>query len=166
MNKNNIKKGLKNVKWHGRFEFIGNILVDCAHNPSGFKVLVKELKSLKIKKHLKISKKKFSVSQKSRSNFSGCYKKLILVIGILNDKDIKKIIKIIEPFADKIILTKAKTPRAEEPIIIKKFIKNKNKIRIIKNVKNAVKYAEKIAEKEDLILVTGSCFVVGEVMKK
>ena len=77
-----------------------------------------------------------------------------------------KMIKIIEPFSDKIILTKPETPRAEEPLKIKKFIKNKNKIKkISKDVKKAVKYAEKIAEKGDLILVTGSCFGVGEVMK-
>ncbi len=141
-----IKNGLKKVKWAGRFEFINkNTLVDCAHNPAALKVLTKELKNLK-------KEKKF--------------KKLILIIGILNDKDIKKMIKIIEPFSDKIILTKPETPRAEEPLKIKKFIKNKNKIKkISKDVKKAVKYAEKIAEKGDLILVTGSCFVVGEVMK-
>jgi len=143
----NIKNGLKKVKWAGRFEFINkNTLVDCAHNPAAFKVLVNELKLLKFKKN---------------------YKRLILVIGILNDKDIKKMIKIIEPFSDKIILTKPKTPRAEEPLKIKKFIKNKNKIKKInKDVKKAVEYAEKIVEKSDLILVTGSCFVVGETIKK
>ena len=160
--KNNIREGLKKVIWPGRFEFIGNsfriskcqkssisehikknILVDCAHNPSCFRALVEELKILKKEKK---------------------YKKLILVIGILNDKDIKKIMEIIKPFADKIIITKAKTPRAENPSNIKKFIKNK--VKIIKNVKKAVKYAEKIAGKNDLILVTGSCFVVGEAMKK
>jgi len=138
--KENIKNGLKSVKWPGRFEFLKkNILVDCAHNPAALKVLVKELKILKIKK-------------------------LILVIGILNDKDIKKMVNLIEPYSHKIILTKPETPRAEEPLKIKKFIKNKNKTEIIKNVKKAVKFAEKIAGKDDLILITGSCFVVGEVI--
>ncbi len=141
INKNNIKNGLKNVEWHGRFDFIRkNVLVDCAHNPSSFKVLIDELRRIK-----------------------NCYGKIILVIGILDDKDIKKMVKMIEPLTDKIIVTKAKTPRAEEPINIKKFIKKK--IKIIKNVKKAVKYAEKTAGKGDLVLVTGSCFVVGEALK-
>ena len=143
---NSIKNGLKIVEWPGRFEFFKkNILVDCAHNPSALRVLVNELKILKAEGH---------------------YKKLILIIGIMNDKDIKKMIGIIEPFAGKIILTKAKTPRAEEPLKIKKFVKNKNKVKIIKDVKKVVKYAEKTAEKGFLILVTGSCFVVGEAIKR
>ena len=142
LNIKHIKNGLKNVKWPGRFEFIKkNILVDCAHNPAAFKVLAKELRMLKIKK-------------------------LILVIGILNDKDIKKMIEIIEPFAGKIILTQPENPRAEEPLKIKRFIKNKNKVKIIKNVKKAVEYAKKIAQKDNLILITGSCFVVGAAIKK
>ena len=140
----NIKNGLKNIKWPGRFDFIKkNMLVDCAHNPAALRALVKELTNLKKEKK---------------------YKKLILIIGILSDKDIKKMMGLIEPFSDKIIITKAETPRAEEPSKIKKFVKNKDKVKIIKNIKGAVKYAEKLAEKKDLILVTGSCFVVGEVM--
>ena len=146
ISKKNIKNGLKNINWPGRFDFIKkNILVDCAHNPAALKALVKELTNLKKEKK---------------------YKKLILIIGILSDKDIKKMVEIIEPFSDKIIITKPENPRSEEPIIIKKFVKNKNQVKIIKNIKNAVKYAEKIVEKKDLILVTGSCFVVGEVMKQ
>ncbi|MEK6869330.1 MAG: folylpolyglutamate synthase/dihydrofolate synthase family protein, partial [Nanoarchaeota archaeon] len=35
--KSNVKKGLLNAKWPGRFQFLEkNILVDCAHNPHGF----------------------------------------------------------------------------------------------------------------------------------
>jgi len=147
IDENKIKRGLSNIKWNGRFEFLKkNILVDCAHNPSGIEVLIKELRLLKIKK---------------------LYKNLILVIGILNDKDVKKMISIIEPFADKIIITKVDNPRAEDPLKIKGFFKNKDKIKkIIKDVKKAAEYAEEIAEKNDLILVTGSCFVVGEAIRK
>jgi dihydrofolate synthase/folylpolyglutamate synthase len=141
----NIKNGLKKIKWRGRFEFVKkNILVDCAHNPSAFRVLAKELGMLKISRH---------------------YKKLIVIIGILGDKDIKKMIRIIEPLSEKMILTKAQTPRAEEPATIKGFVKDKAKAKIIKDVKKALSYAEKIAKKDNLILVTGSCFVVGEALK-
>ena len=43
INKKNIINGLKNTKWPGRFQFTGkNILVDCAHNPSGLEALIKE----------------------------------------------------------------------------------------------------------------------------
>ena len=131
----NIGNGLKNAKWPGRFEFIEkNILVDCAHNPEGFKILVKELKHLK-------------------------YNKLILIIGFLDDKDIKTISGIIK--ADKVIITKPKYERAASTKIVKKYFK---KSIIIEDVTKALKHAKKIANKEDLILVAGSIYIVGEII--
>jgi len=136
--KSSVKKGLLNAKWSGRFQFIGkNILVDCAHNPHGFKVLIQELK-----------------------NFN--YNKLIMVLGFSDDKDINSISKIINPLANKIILTKSSNERAAEPKAIKKYF-NKKSI-LINNPKKALNYAKKIATKDDLVLVTGSIFLVGELM--
>ena len=135
--KSNVKKGLLNAKWPGRFQLIGaNILADCAHNPHGFKVLAEEL-----------------------GNFN--YKRLIAVLGFSNDKDIKTISKIIKPKANKIILTKSSNQRASEPETIKKYFKNPV---IIKNPKKAFEYAKKVAGKKDLVLIAGSIFLVGELM--
>ncbi len=137
IDENNIKKGLLNAKWPGRFQFLEkNILVDCAHNPHGFRVLANELKNLN-------------------------YKKLIVVLGFSNDKDIKAISKIINPLADKIILTKSGNERAAEPETIKQYFKNSL---IIKNPKKALTYAKKIAAKNDLILIAGSIFLAGEII--
>jgi|TARA_Y100000310_G_scaffold186388_1_gene186536 dihydrofolate synthase/folylpolyglutamate synthase len=137
INKKNIINGLKNAKWPGRFQFINkNTLIECAHNPNGFKILIKELKNLK-------------------------YKKLILVLGFSDDKDIQKISGMIKPIASRIIITKSKNERAAEPELIKKYFK---KPIILKSPKKALNYAKKIAKKEDLILVTGSIFLVGELM--
>ncbi len=141
INNKNIKKGLKNVAWPGRFQFIGkNVLVDCAHNPAAAAVLKKELTKIK-------------------NNF----KKKILVIGILKDKDYKTILKILVPFFDKIIITKPKLYRALEPEIIAKEMSGKEFL-IKKEVKEAVNYAKSIAENDDLIVITGSIYVVGEVL--
>jgi len=136
----NIQKGLLKVKWPGRLEFISeNVLVDCAHNLDAVKVLRKEL--LKIKKE---------------------YKKIILVIGILKDKNYKAMLKTITPLADFVILTKPNINRAADPKILSKYVK-KDKI-IIHNIPEAVKYAKEIAKKDDLILVTGSIYTVGEAL--
>ena len=138
INKKSVNNGLKNAKCPGRFQFINkNVLVDCAHNPDGFKILIKELKNIN-------------------------YNKLILVVGFSNDKDIKTISEIIKPKANKTIITKSSNERASEPKLIKKYF-NKNSI-IIQNPKNALNYAKKIATKKDLILVTGSIFLVGEII--
>jgi len=138
INENNVKEGLLNAKWPGRFQFIAtNILIDSAHNPSGFKVLANELKDIN-------------------------YNKLILLVGFSNDKDIKAISEIIKNKADKTIITKSCNERALEPKTIKKYF-SKNSI-VIENPKKALKYAKDIAEKRDLILITGSIFLVGELM--
>jgi len=140
ISENNVKNGLKKAKWPGRFQFLKkNVLIDCAHNPNGFKALTEEVKKLN-------------------------YNKLILVIGISNDKDIKKMIEIINPLADRFIITKAQHPKAAEPELISKYLKKEFKI--INNPKKALDFAKKTANMEDLILVAGSIFVVGEILGK
>ena len=137
MLKKNIIVGLKNAKWPGRLQFLEtNVLIDCAHNPHGLKILVEELKSFD-------------------------YTRLILILGFSKDKDIISMAKMINPMADKIILTKSSNERAVDPEIIKEYF-NKNQL-IIKNPKEALKYAKKLAKKGDLILVTGSIFLVGDI---
>ena len=151
-----IKTGLLNTIWHGRLEYIGvskrnpmykkspiskhiekNILVDCAHNLDAVKALKKELKKIK--------------------NF----KKLYLITGMLKDKDYTNILKELTPLTKQIILVKPSIPRALDPKILAKHVKN---CIIIQNPKKALKYAKKTANKDDLILITGSIYVVGEVI--
>ena len=83
------------------------------------------------------------------------------MLGFSDDKDIQKISGMIKPIASRIIITKSKNERAAEPELIKKYFK---KPIILKSPKKALNYAKKIAKKEDLILVTGSIFLVGELM--
>jgi len=137
----NIKDGLLRTTWHGRLDFLEkNLLVDCAHNPAGIIALKKEI--LRIKNN---------------------YDKIILVIGILKDKDYKTMLDDITPLADKIILTKAKINRATDPKELAKYVDKEYKI--IEDVKEAVGYAKSISKETDLILVTGSIYVVGEVIR-
>jgi len=136
---NTINKGLLKAKWPGRLQFIKkNILVDCAHNLDGVKALYKELKKLK-------------------------YNRLFLIIGILKDKDYKSMLRLLTPLACKTILTKVKYEgRATEPKDIAKYAQGN--YMIAKDVKKALKYAKTMANKNDLILITGSIYLVGEVI--
>ena len=149
INKNQIKNGLKKTQWPARFQFISkNVLVDCAHNPSGFEVLKRELKILKHKNNIE---------------------NLIFVIGIQQDKNIPIMLKTLKPLIFKIIFTKSKHEKASKPQYLlhtfKKISKNESiKTKIINNPKNALSHATKIANKRDLIVVTGSIYMVGEVM--
>ena len=138
LNEKNIIDGLRNVQWPGRLQFIEkNVLIDCAHNPHGFRILVEELETFN-------------------------YGRLIAVLGFSKDKDIHSMAEIIGSLASKIILTKSSNERAAEPQLIKKHF-NKQ-VAIIKNPQKALKYAKKIARKNDLILIAGSIFLVGELI--
>ncbi len=135
MNEDIILMGLKRAYWPGRFEFIKkNILLDCAHNPDGIKALVKSIKKLD-------------------------YSNLIVVIGVMKDKNIKSIAKKLEKLNPNVIVTKANVSRSREPEEISGYFENAE---VIPGLKNAVKYAIEKANHDDLIVITGSIFVVGE----
>ena len=135
INKNIILRGLKKAYWPGRFEFMNkNILLDCAHNPDGIKALVKSIKKLN-------------------------YKNLIIVIGVMKDKNINSIAKKLEKLNPTVIVTKASVSRSRGPEEISGCFK---RAEVIPNLKNAIKHAVKKTEKDDIVLITGSIFVVGE----
>ncbi len=141
-----IQKGAYNTFWPGRCEVVSRdplIVLDGAQNAASAEVLKRAVKE------------------------SFKYRRLILVLGISSDKDKKGICGQLCDFADEIILTQANNPRAAdvngmEEIIIKESLEYRGKIIKTKNVKCAMKKAKDIAKNSDLILVTGSLFVVGE----
>lgn len=144
-----IKHGIERTEWPGRMDFISrNVLIDGAHNPGGFKVLKKELLIFKKQRRIK--------------NF-------IFVVSILTTKDIKNMLKIINPLVSSIIFTKSDNPKAARPEKLLKMFNeiNKNKKidkKTISNPKKALNYAKIIAKKSDLIVVTGSIYMIGETL--
>ena len=144
-----IRNGIKKTKWQGRFQFISkNVLVDCAHNPSGFKILKRELLIIKNKNNIN---------------------EFIFVIGVQNTKDVPSMLKKINSLISKIIFTKSKNEEAAEPqellnICKKISLKRDFFAKVINNPKKALSYAKKIADKTDLIVVTGSIYMVGEIV--
>ena len=135
-----LRSGLYNTLWPGRCEVVAKnprVVLDGAQNAASAGVLKKAIK------------------EKFR------YRRLILILGVSNDKDIKGITAELFNLTDVAILTKANSPRATSPNILKKYFQGK-KINITNSVKEARKLALRLAQKRDLILVTGSLFVVGE----
>ncbi len=131
-----VEKGLLSAEWPGRLEFAAeNLIFDCCHNSRSAEVLASEIKRMKIKD-------------------------VVLVIGIMKDKDIKSICSYLEPLAKEVVITRPEMERAAMPEDIARFIKKK-KATIIMNVKDAVEYARLKAGKKGFALVTGSIFTVG-----
>ncbi len=90
------------------------------------------------------------------------YDRLILLLGVSRDKDIEGICRALAPLADEIVLTRAATCRAMDPSIIRGYVKGK-RVRVTESVKEAFGAALARARKNDMILATGSFFVIGEL---
>lgn len=139
-----ITEGIEKTVNPGRMEVLGFkplIILDGAHNIAGISSLKNTLKN------------------------DFVFEKLILVIGILSDKNIKEMLEIITPFTDVIITTKSQNKRAAEPNKLKDILEKinfKKQIIVKEKVHDAVKHALSIAKKDDLVCVTGSLFTVGE----
>lgn len=134
-----VRKGLKKAKIRGRMDLINQnpkILVDVAHNPEGMKQLVKNLEIFE-------------------------YDRLILIFGVMKDKNWKKMIKLLDKRADEIILVKPKHNRAEDPNKIKRYL---GRGKVILESKNAIDYTRKTIRKKDLVLITGSIYFIGEIL--
>ena len=135
-----IRKGLYNTLWPGRCEVIAKnplIVLDGAQNIASAKALREAVKG----------------------NFR--YKKLILILGISDDKDLKGICNELRPLAAEVILTRANNPRATKPEMLAQYFKEKP-VYITQSVKEAKFLAHRLAKDNGVILVTGSLFVVGE----
>lgn len=91
--------GLKKAEWPGRFQKIGNFLVDGAHNPAGIKALLESLPE----------------------------KRMNLVFGVLADKDYKEMTRILAGRKWlNVWLVEPKTDRALELKKLEKAFKTKN----------------------------------------
>lgn len=143
IDKSAVKSGLKNVRWPGRLQILKKnpyIVVDGAHNQASAKVLRKSLKL-----------------------FS--YKNLFLIMGMFSDKNIFDFLKEFYKVSQRIIISRVKNPRSADPEDIEKQLADKNKIIKVKDLKEGIKIAKSLSSKKDLILITGSLYLVGEALK-
>lgn len=139
-----IRRGLENTVWPGRCEIVSKnpyVILDGAQNVASSRAIIETIKA----------------------NFK--YMNLILILGISSDKDIKGMCLRFYNFANKVILTKANSLRATEPLVLSKYFNGKEKF-VTESVKKAKLLSKRIASSKDLILVTGSLFVVGEFRGK
>ncbi|MGA7143585.1 MAG: folylpolyglutamate synthase/dihydrofolate synthase family protein [Desulfobacterales bacterium] len=138
----NIKYGLEKNKWPGRLEIVSTtplILLDGAHNFIAARYLARYLSE--------------NLSQRG----------ITLVIGILDDKPYKAMLKDILPFCKKAILTRPKIDRALAPEKLYAVAgQMMSDIRIIADVDKAIIHAVENASPDDAICIAGSLYVVGE----
>ena len=141
-----IARGLKQVKWPGRLQILNRnpiVVVDGAHNVDSFQKL------------------------KAALPHYFQYEKAILIMGCSFDKEIPKLVAEIAPVFDKVFATHSWHPRAMKPeLLAAEFAKHGKQAEITESVTDAITKALAIAGSNDLICVTGSLFVVGEVLEQ
>ncbi|HCC69269.1 MAG TPA: bifunctional folylpolyglutamate synthase/dihydrofolate synthase [Nitrospiraceae bacterium] len=139
----NIRMGLKTLRCEGRLEWASkepDIILDGAHNPPAADALAESIKEI--------------FPEKS----------IILIVGIMKDKDIDGILRPLSSISDKIILTRPKGERAATTERLKKSLKGyAGDIKTTDTVPEALKLAQTLYKEGSLIVVTGSFYTTGEV---
>ena len=135
-------KGIANVTWPGRLEVVSRqprVILDGAHNLGAARQLAKHL----------------AKTEKGR--------KVTMVVGILDDKPYRSILKILLPFCTRLFLTRARIARALPPEILRETAsKLVEDITIIEDVGSAFQKAVSASGPEETVCVAGSLYVVGE----
>jgi len=142
-----IESGIRETHWPGRFQVIAarpgwpEIVIDVAHNPAGAWAL--------------------------RSALSERYedRPLIFVFGAMRDKAISEMTEILFPLADRVIATRPGNPRAASPEEIQQAgARTGVDIDAVEDVEGAVELARLLAKAGTVVVITGSIYLVGEVM--
>ncbi len=140
--KDPLYKGLAEVRWPGRLELLHaapQILLDGAHNPAAAKVLKVCLEE----------------------EFD--YRRLYMVMGIMEDKEVSVIVSELAPLADMLIASSPRNPRSASAQRIAEIAQHYCKeVAVIQDVGQGVAYAREKAREDDLIVITGSLYTVGE----
>ena len=137
-----VRRGLADVRWEGRLEIVAQsptVLLDGAHNVAGAAALKRALGEFR-------------------------YRRLILVLGILADKDWRGMIRRLAPLAHQVILTRPPEERAQAPeTMAAEAMRWSENVAAVRNPREAVRIALEMAGREDLVCVAGSLYLVGAV---
>ncbi len=140
-----LQRGFSKAFWPGRFEIVQEdppVILDCAHNRDS--------------------------ALKLRNTVAEYYpgKKAILVFGASEDKDIEGMLTELMPIVKELITVKSFHPRAIEPDMLVAMARDYgHTIELVENIPHAVDKALELADKDCVVLVTGSIFVVAEARK-
>jgi len=141
---NSVRAGLQSVNWPGRFQIIGQnptVVLDVAHNPASVQCLVAQLQ-------------KFYAE-----------KKIYVVIGLMQDKDIQRIAEMISQVAYAVQPVASNFYRAMEAHnLLQQFSHYNVKLYEGRTVAHGVTNVLQICEKEDIVCITGSHYIAGEAM--
>ena len=142
-----IEAGIRATQWPGRFQVVPavqgapEVVLDVAHNPAGAWAL--------------------------RSTLSAVYedRPFTLVFGVMRDKAMAEMAEILFPIAGQVIVTQAGNPRSATPAEIRQAAARvAADVREAPDAASAWAEARRMAGPEGLVVITGSIYLVGEMM--
>ncbi len=140
-----LYEGLKRARQPGRFEVISKdpvVIIDGAHNEAGAQALQETM----------------------AQHFAG--KKILLVAGILADKEIDSIVKFLTKITDHIIVTEPDNPRKLAAEKLAEHVADFGvAAEVVSDVEAAVHRAKELADGYDVILFAGSLYLIGDVRR-
>lgn len=140
-----IRRGLTHARWPGRLQVVSDrprIVLDGAHNPAGAQVLAA-----------------FLAEHRSALN------RLIMVFGVLKDKDWEAMLAPLGPLTDQTILTHPPADRGADPHELVTADRYCSKVEIAADPGEGLGLARTMARPEDTILVTGSLYTVAAALR-
>jgi len=139
-----LRRGLLEARVTGRLQILErrpNVVADVAHNPDASATLMRDLPEV------------------------FAYDRLIVVLGIMADKDLRGFLLPLSRAADIIVLTRPSTPRAADPADLGALAAEFGVPHdIVPTPGAAIDRALSLAGEGDLVLITGSHYTVGDVM--
>lgn len=141
-----VRSGLQHVAWEGRLEIVGEsptVMVDGAHNPAAAAVLAEYL------------------ADRRRGRRDS---KITLIVGMMRDKHPREFVAPLLSQVDTLILTQADLPRASTGSELRTLLQDcAPSAQVAATPADALAAAKRFAAPSDLICVTGSLMLVGEI---
>ena len=143
VNEEAIRSGLQNVSWPGRMEVMlthPTVIIDGAHNGEGIRVLVDELRALRNGRRIR------------------------MLFAVMEDKDRRFMLNALAEVVDEIVLTRvSQLERSADPVQLAKEVSGKLRSCVMPEPRLAVDFLLQSAASNDLIVITGSLYLLGEI---
>jgi dihydrofolate synthase/folylpolyglutamate synthase len=137
-----IREGLATVSWPGRFEVMlerPTVVLDGAHNGEGVKALVEMIEDFRQGRKVK------------------------LLFASMEDKEWRLMLNMLVDVVDEVVLTRVSMARSAAPEVLARHIAGRVPHRVIDDARQALGFLLADARPEDILLVAGSLYLLGEV---
>ena len=143
INEQNLRDGMKDVKWPGRFDVVSHsplFIIDGGHNPQCIEALVKNVEDYLHDR------------------------KVIALTGVLADKDYADMYVPIMPFVNQFVCITPPNPRKLESAELAKYLRTKGANAVgSDSILDGVKTALELAGSDGVVLCFGSLYSIGSI---